>query len=65
MLSKNKSVREIQIPYDFTLVWNLRNKPTGKKIRERERERERERISSKLCTISAESDAEFDEGGGA
>ena len=23
---QNKSVRERQIPYDFTYIWNLRNK---------------------------------------
>ena len=36
---RNKSVREIPIPYDFTLMWNLRKKTEqhrrrGKKERE-------------------------------
>ena len=26
-VKQNKSVRERQIPYDFTHMWNLRNKP--------------------------------------
>ena len=38
---QNKSIRERQIPYDFTHMWNLRNKTDehmgkGKKKRERE-----------------------------
>ena len=30
MLIEISSVRETQIPYDFTHVWNLRNKTNGK-----------------------------------
>ena len=39
---QNKSVRERQIPYDFTHMWNLRNKTNeqgGKEKRETEKER--------------------------
>ena len=43
---QNKSIRETQIPYDLTHMWDLRNKTGepmgGGKERERERERERE-----------------------
>jgi len=39
----NKSVRERQIPWDFTLLWNLRNKTDEHRGREKEGERERER----------------------
>ena len=36
----NKPVRERQIPYDFTNMWNLRNKTNEQREKERERERE-------------------------
>ena len=42
---QNKSVRERQISYDFTLTWNLRNK-ISKGKRERERETNEETDSS-------------------
>ena len=35
---QNKSVTERQIPYDFTHMWNLRNKANEKRERGRERE---------------------------
>ena len=41
MLSENKSVRERQIPYDFTYTWSLKNninKQTKLKIQITERE---------------------------
>ena len=34
---QNKSVKERQMPYDFTHMWNLRNK-TNKQRREKRRE---------------------------
>ena len=34
----NKSFRERQIPYDFTYMWNLRNK-TSEQIKKRERDK--------------------------
>ena len=45
----SEEVREIQIPYDFTCMWNLRNKTSKgeKKERKREREREREKETKK------------------
>ena len=42
---KNKSVRERQIPYDFTHRWNLSNttnEQRKKKIKDRERETKQE-----------------------
>ena len=38
---QNESVRERQIPYDFTPMWNLRNKTNGQMRWELEKERER------------------------
>ena len=35
---QNKSVRERQIPYDFTHMWNLRNKTKEQRGAERERQ---------------------------
>ena len=40
MLKQNKSVRERQMPYDFTPMWNLRNK--AQKQREKMREANQE-----------------------
>ena len=37
---QNKSVRERQIPYDFTHTWNLRNKTDEHKGRGKKKERE-------------------------
>ena len=47
-----KSVRERQIPYDFTHMWNLRNKTNeqGRK-REGEGEREKEKTRNRLLTV--------------
>ena len=42
---RNKLVRERQIPYDFTRMWELRNKT------KRERERERDEPRNKLLTL--------------
>ena len=36
---QNKSVRERQIPYDFTHTWNLRNK-TSKQVGKKEKNQE-------------------------
>ena len=33
---RNKSVREKQIPYDFTHMWNLRNKTNEQRGKKRE-----------------------------
>ena len=41
----NKSVRERQIPYDFTHMWNLRNKTNE------QREKERGKPRNRLLTI--------------
>ena len=40
---QNKSVRERQIPYDFTHLWNLRNK-TNKQRKKRESDKPRNRF---------------------
>jgi len=49
----NKSVRERQIPYDFTHMWNLRNKTINKKKqnnqakgKKRQRERQNQETDS-------------------
>ena len=39
----NKSVREGQIPYDFTHMWNLRNKTYERRGNKREREKKKSR----------------------
>ena len=46
---QNKSVRERQIPYDFTHIWNLRNK-----INEQKEKRERGQARKRLETICRE-----------
>ena len=40
---QNKSVRERQIPYDFTHLWNLRNK-TNKQRRKKEKDTNQETL---------------------
>ena len=54
----NKSVRERQTPYDFTQMWNLRNKTNeqkGKKEREREKPRNRPlTVENKLMVTRGE-----------
>ena len=39
-VKQNKSIRERQILYDFTYMWNLRNKTDGHRGRKKEKERE-------------------------
>ena len=39
-IKQNKSVREKQIPYDFTHMWNLREKTDAHMRRKKMRERE-------------------------
>ena len=40
-VNQNKSVIERKIPYNFTYMWNLKNKTNDQSEREREREREK------------------------
>ena len=47
---QNKSIRERQIPYDFTHVWNLRNK-TDKYMGRGEEREGRETNHKRLLTI--------------
>ena len=46
--NQNKSVRERQIPYDFTHIWNLRNKQMNIS---RNKKRERGKPRNRLLTI--------------
>ena len=48
---QNTLVRERQIPYDFTDMWNLRNKTSEHKGKERETERDRGNPRNRLLTI--------------
>ena len=45
-----KPVRDRQIPYAFTHMWNLRKKTTEQREKERERERERDKPRNRLLT---------------
>ena len=58
-----KSVRERQIPYDFTQMWNLRNK-TNEQRKEGERERERERETEKQTLNYREQTDDYERGWG-
>ena len=51
-IALNKSVRERQIPYDFTPIWNLRNKPDEHRARAGE---EREANHKRLLTTENQS----------
>ena len=51
---QNKSVRERQIPYDFTHVWNLRNKTDehrGKEGKRREENKPQETLNDTEQTM--------------
>ena len=42
---QNKSIRERQIPYDLTHMWNLRNRTNEQRKRERERETKKQTLN--------------------
>ena len=54
---QNKPVRERQIPYDFTLVWNLRNKAEDCRGREEKVKQDETREGETASPLSREPEA--------